>query len=225
MALPNENVSADIQNEDLVSPQEEQNVAPIISQKEIEDNKEFNFKKLRESNKQLEERLKKSEEMIASLHNSSTEEEELAEEDLAEGKHLKKLETRIKNYIYQKELEAVPDKLERKFSDFNQVVTKENLEKLQKSEPELYKTISFGKDLFSKGVAAYKSIKAFEIAHERENFMKEKDQALSNSKKPMSTQSVKGQGALHEANAFTDGLTPELKKRLQKEMSNAIKSR
>jgi hypothetical protein len=41
----------------------------------------------------------------------------------------------------------------------------------------------------------------------------------------MSVQAVKGQGALHEANVFAQGLTPDLKKQLQKEMVEAAKAR
>ena len=42
--------------------------------------------------------------------------------------------------------------------------------------------------------------------------MKKKEQVQSNHKKPMSAQAIKGSGALHEANVFANGLTPELKK-------------
>lgn len=239
MAIPTENVAEEVQHEEVVSPQDEQE-APgqdihVDSPEESEENsKEFNFRQLRESNKQLEERLKKSDEIIEAYTNSQhqlskgptvPEEEELGSDDLAEGKHLKKLEARIEKMLYQKELEAIPDKLKGKFEDFDQVVTKENLDKLQKSEPELYRTIRSGTDLFATGVAAYKTLKSMGYIQEQESMTKQKNHVQANHKKPLSAQAIKGQGALHEANAFASGLTPELKKQLQKEMAEAVKAR
>ena len=239
MATTTENVAEEVQSEEVVSPQEEQAVTgqdtPVDSQETQEENsKEFNFRQLRESNKQLEDRLKKSDEIIEAYTNSQhqlsqtpsiPQEEELGADDLAEGKHLKRLEAKLEKLMYQKELEAVPDKLKGKFEDFDQVVTKENLDKLQKSEPELYRTIRSGTDLFATGVAAYKTLKSLGYIQEQESMTKQKDHVQANHKKPLSAQAIKGQGALHEANAFASGLTPELKKQLQKEMAEAVKSR
>lgn len=239
MATHTENVSEEIQSEEVVSPPQEPEAqsqdTQVDSPEESKENtKEFNFRQLRENNKQLEERLKKSDEIIETFTNSQhqsslsevpPEEEPLGEDDIAEGKHLKKLEAKLEKMMYQKELEAVPDKLKGKFADFDQVVTKENLEKLKDTEPELYRTIRSGTDLFAKGVAAYKTLKSLGISPEDPNMMKQKDHVHSNHKKPLSAQAIKGQGALHEANAFASGLTPELKKQLQKEMAEAVKAR
>lgn len=236
MATQAENVAEEVQQEEVVSPQQEQIAQSLdtqeVSQEKSEENdKEINFKRLRETNKQLEERLKKTEELVKEYNNpqqqtpAPPQEEELGADDLAEGRHLKKLEAKIEKLLYQKELEAVPDKLKGKFSDFDQVVTKENLEKLKETEPELYQTIRSGTDFFAKGVAAYKTLKSLGYAEDQENIMKQKDQVQSNHKKPLSAQAIKGQGALHEANVFANGLTPELKKQLQKEMSEAVKAR
>lgn len=236
MATQTDNVAEEIQHEEVVSPQKEQEAqsqeTQVESQKETEENsKELNFRKLRETNKQLDQRLEKANEIIEAFTNSQNQatappqEEELGAEDLAEGRHLKKLEEKIERLMYQKELEAVPDKLKGKFTDFNQVVTKENLEKLEETEPELYKTIRSGTDLFAKGVAAYKTLKSLGYAQDQESMTKQKDHVQANHKKPLSAQAIKGQGALHEANAFANGLTPELKKQLQKEMVEAAKAR
>lgn len=236
MATNIENVPEEVQSEEVVSPPPEQEAqaqeTQLASQEESEESsKEFNFRQLREAKQQLEERLKKSDEIIESFTNSQNQsspsqpEEELGEEDLAEGRHLKKLEAKIEKLMYQKELEAVPDKLKGKFEDFDQVVTKENLEKLKETEPELYLTIRSGTDFFAKGVAAYKTLKSLGYHQEHENIMKQKDHVKANHQKPLSAQAIKGQGALHEANAFANGLTPELRKQLQKEMAEAVKAR
>ena len=72
---------------------------------------------------------------------------------------------------------------------------------------------------------AYKTLKGLGYVPENNNLMKQKDQVQSNHKKPLSAQAIKGSGALHEANVFANGLTPDLKKKLQKEMAEAAKAR
>lgn len=231
MAIPHENVAEEIQQEEIVQPQDAQ-ITQEASQEQTEENsKEYNFRQLRETNKQLESRLRKSEEILESMSRSklsSDENEEdlnIGEEDLVEGKHLKKVIARLEQKLQATEQAQIPDRLRGKYADFDQVVTRENLEKLQQAEPELYNTIRSGTDLFQKGVAAYKTLKSLGLIDEQETYMKNKETVQNNHKKPLSAQAIKGQGALHEANMFANGLTPELKKQLQKEMAEAAKAR
>ena len=70
----------------------------------------------------------------------------------------------------------------------------------------------------------YKTLKSLGYNSQNEEFMKEKEQVHTNHKKPLSAQAIKGSGALHEANMFAGGLTPELKKKLQQEMVQAAKA-
>lgn len=231
MAIPHENVAEEIQQEEIVQPQDAQITQEVSQEQTEENNKEYNFRQLRETNKQLESRLRKSEEILESMSRSklsSDENEEdlnIGEEDLVEGKHLKKVIARLEQKLQATEQAQIPDRLRGKYADFDQVVTRENLEKLQQAEPELYNTIRSGTDLFQKGVAAYKTLKSLGLIDEQESYMKNKETVQNNHKKPLSAQAIKGQGALHEANMFANGLTPELKKQLQKEMSEAAKAR
>lgn len=236
MATKVENVTEEIPEQEVVQPQQEQQeevsgqTAQItqeeISQKTEEKSKEYNFKQMRET-------LQQRDEEIRVLRNRDESfKEELGEDDLVEGKHLKKGLAEIKDIIRRKELETVPDKLKSKFEDFNDVVTKENLEKLQKTEPELFQSLQLedrrkvsAGDLFVKGIAAYKTIKSLGISPENQEYMNKKEHIQSNHNKPMSVQAIKGAGAIHKANAFANGLTPELQKQLQKEMTEAIKAR
>lgn len=230
MATELQNVSEEIAEEEIVQPQmetlekESTSQETQISSQEAQEvkSKEYNFKKLREEKERLEAELQK----FRSQQEILEKEEELAEDDIVEGRHLKRLE----QLILQKELETVPDKLRGKFEDFDQVVTKENLEKLKETEPELFFSIQSGdgrsaSGLYAKGVAAYKTLKGLGLTPDNQNLMKQKDHVQSNHKKPLSAQAIKGSGALHEANVFANGLTPELKKQLQKEMAEAIKAR
>jgi len=230
MATETPDVTEEIPQEEVVQPQTEQPIEEAqsqetqVSQAEEQEvkTKEYNFRKLREEKERLEAELREYRER----QEASNKEEELGEDDIVEGRHLKRLE----QLIISKELEAVPEKLRGKFDDFDQVVTKENLDKLKETEPELFFSIQSGdgksaNGLYAKGVAAYKTLKGLGYAPENNNLMKQKDQVQSNHKKPLSAQAIKGSGALHEANVFANGLTPDLKKQLQKEMAEAAKAR
>lgn len=234
MATETQNVSEEVPEEEVVQPETEQSPEEAHSQEtqisseedqEVK-SKEFNFRKLREEKERLEAEVRE----FRAKQEALNQEDELGEEDLVEGRHFKKGLNEIKEMIRQKELEVVPDKLRGKFEDFDQVVTKENLEKLKETEPELFLSIQSGdgqsaNGLYSKGVAAYKMLKSSGYTPEGQNLMKQKDHVQSNHKKPLSAQAIKGSGALHEANVFANGLTPELKKQLQKEMAEAVKAR
>lgn len=232
MATNTENVAEEIQNEEVVQSQNE-NLSHSHETQEPpsqsnDDDKEYNFRQLREGKKQLEEEVNRLRDEIRAISQkqtpSSEESFEIGDDDIVEGRHVKKLYSRLENLIKQKEAASIPDRLSNRFSDFNQVVTKENIEKLKTLEPEIYTSITSGEDLFSKGVSAYKTLKALGIYKESQDFSAEKEQVRNNSKKPMSVQAVKGQGALHEANVFANGLTPDLKKQLHKEMVEASKA-
>ncbi len=232
MATQTENVSEEIPKEEVVKPQEEQPqevlsqaTQEVSTQKSEDKSKEYNFRQMREVLEQREEEIR-----VLREQQAAAQEEELGEEDLVEGKHLKKGLAEIKDMIRRTELETVPDKLKSKFDDFDHVVTKENLEKLKETEPELFFSIqsvdgNSASGLYAKGVTAYKTLKSLGIVSGNEDYMKQKDHVQSNHKKPLSAQAIKGSGALHEANIFANGLTPDLKKQLQKEMANAVKAR
>jgi hypothetical protein len=233
MATETENVSEENLQEEVVQPQTEDSIEETQSQETQEaspqpkedNSKEYNFRKMRERLEQLEQENQRYREI-----KQASQEEELGEDDLVEGRHFKKGLNEIKEMIRQKELESVPEKLRGKFEDFDQVVTKENLEKLKDTEPELFFSIQSGdgrsaNGLYAKGVAAYKTLKSLGYSPDGQNIMKQKDHVQSNHKKPLSAQAIKGSGALHEANIFAQGLTPELKKQLQKEMAEAAKAR
>lgn len=213
--------------EEVVNPQEDSQTLQAQTQ-EAED-KEYNFRQLRESKKQLEERMERLEAELKAARAPKVEEEDdfgISDDDLAEGKHLKKLRNefkRLEQSIQKNTMEQIPARLQSKFSDFEQVVTKENIEKLQRTEPELYASVISGSDLYAKGVAAYKTLTM--LGYSNKSYDSQKEQVQRNSSKPLSTQAVKGTGPIHEAQSFANGLTPELRKQLLKEMGDAAKAR
>ncbi len=229
-----ENVAEEIQQEAVVQASEDQTSTTdhqSESQPSSSTDKEYNFSQLRKSKEQLEHRVQELESYLKNLSEAkpSVEPEEdfgIADEEIAEGKHLKKVYSELKNLknqIQQERLASIPERLKTKFGDFDQVVSVENIERLKKEEPELYSTLTAGNDLYSKGVAAYKAVKA--LGYTNKELETQKQQVHQNHNRPMSAHSIRGQSALSDKNVFAGGLTPELKKRLQHEMSEAVKAR
>lgn len=141
----------------------------------------------------------------------------------------KKLYSKIKdlerkaNEQKAKESDYVIDRLKSKYSDFNDVVCAENLTYLQTNNPALAKALSLlSSDPYEQGLAVYDALKKTDWYEQRQN-MEDKAKIEANSKKPMSVQAVKKQGALADANRFANGLTPELKKQLIQEMADSRK--
>lgn len=230
MTEETQNVAEEIQQEEAIQPQEQSHSPEPKEQQEISD-KEINFQKLREAKQQLEKENRELKEWMQrqSQPKQEPQQEEdygIDDEDIVEGKVVKKLYRELDNLkkTYEREkLATIPDRLRTKFSDFEQVVTAENVEKLKHAEPELYASITSGSDLYAKGVSAYKTLKAIGIVKE-DHYISDKEKAQQNHSKPMSVQAIRGQGALSDANAFAKGLTPDLKKQLQQEMNEAMKA-
>jgi hypothetical protein len=227
-----ENVAEAIQQEESIQPQES-HTQDNGQQRELSD-KEINFQKLRSVKEQLE---RENQELKNwKQHHEKSYQQQLPQsdddigiddDDIVEGKVVKKLYTEIKNLkrAYENEkLSTIPDRLRSKFSDFDNVVTPQNIEKLKNLEPEIYSSIVSGSDLYSKGVSAYKTLKAMGIVKD-DQYIADKEKVQQNQQKPMSVQAIRGQGALSDANAFARGLTPELRKQLQEEMFEAVKAR
>lgn len=156
----------------------------------------------------------------------------LGEDDLAEGKHLKKindhikkLEEQVKGYQRQSSESAVETKLKQQYPDFDKIVSKDNIDLLRSLHPEIAQTINSSNDLYSKAVSAYTMIKKLGIIKE-DNFQQDRDLAQKNAAKPKPLTSVspqQGDSPLSNANAFANGLTDDLKKQLYREMIDAAK--
>ncbi|TET75285.1 MAG: hypothetical protein E3J43_08560 [Candidatus Heimdallarchaeota archaeon] len=233
MATETQSVPEEILKEEVAQPQTVESNESTKSldapeetaQKSEDSDKDYNFRQMRETLAQRDEELRV-------LREASDKSEELGNDDLVEGKHLKKGLSEIRDLIRKTELNTVPDKLKARFENFDNVVSKESLEKFRKIEPELYQTLQVDRganlsaeELFTKGVSAYKMIKSFGISPENKEFTSKKEQVQSNHRKPMSAQAIHGSGAIHEANAFANGLTPDLRTQLNKEMIEAAKAR
>lgn len=235
MSEENPDVNEATQVEEVVAPQqssEQTEDSHAQGHEPEESDKDYNFRQLRESKKQVERELLELREMVNHLASGKsnapaqeTDDWEVGDEDLVEGKHVKKLYSKIERMLSERDAVTTEDRLRSKFPDIEQVVSRENLEKLKKTEPEIYASIISSSDPYARGVSAYKTLKAMKIYTGDDPSHMDKEKAAKNHARPMSTQAIKGHGAIHEANAFANGLTPELKKQLLKEMVEASKAR
>jgi len=157
----------------------------------------------------------------------------MAPDELAEGKHIAKLQKKIKSLedaVVQNQLNnrsaSAEIKLRSTYPDFDKVVSQSNIAALSEMFPDVAKTIGDSKDLYSKAVTAYTVIKNLGIY--QEDFAQEKKIAATNAVKPRPLTSIspqQGDTPLSRANAFANGLTDDLRKSLNKEMFEAMKNR
>lgn len=174
-------------------------------------------------------------------HNPQTDDHDedvvFPEEDLLEGKHLNKavksLQKQIRDQKEQLRIQqqqsielAAEARVKAQYPDFDSIVTTENLRLLQMSDPEIAATIATSTgDLYTRSVTAYRIIKNMGL-YENKAFDADKVLAQKNAAKPRPLTSIapqQGDSPLSRANAFANGLTPELKKQLHKEMVESMK--
>lgn len=213
------------------SSEESEHVEPEAPVKRPVKTQEDNMRALREAKERAEQ---DREELLARVkqYENKQEESTYGDDDLIEGKHLKKeiasVRKQLKNYEAQVAQATDETRLKTRFPDFDGVVTQKALESLREADPESLETIAMSQSsLYSRGVAAYKRIKELGIYVE-DNFENERASVQKNSTKPKPVNSIssqQGASPLSQANAFANGLTPELQQQLRNEMEEAIKRR
>ena len=220
--------------------EESQGVSPGGTQKEQVPNKQEsdrdrNFAALRDKVARIE---RERDEMAARAKQTAQQQPEeeddigIGDDDLAEGRHLKKQSRELrkmknelaeaKRVMYEQTVEA---RLKANHPDFDKVVNQETLSVLRENYPDIAQTLNSSTDLYSKASAAYTMVKKLGL-YTPDHYEKERAQAANNAVKPRSTASVspqQGESPLSNANAFSQGLTPELKKKLYAEMLEAKK--
>ena len=81
--------------------------------------------------------------------------------------------------------------------------------------------------MFNKAAAAYSVIKNFGIHKDTPKYENDRAKAMENAQKPRPSTAVnptRSDSPLSRANAFADGMTPELKEQLRREMQAARKA-
>jgi len=257
---PVENVQPDVEVEPEVTPEPEQEPAPEVEVTE-EETKEVQQKNTQESSltkeenmRILRERYEKAErerdELARTVQdmrsrvttpNEAKQIEQVKDDiddlqfnpdDLAEGKHLlklvskiKRLEEKLEQNEKKSQMTTTELRIKRDFPDFDKVATYDNLKKLRDENPDLADAILATPDVYKQHALAYKMVRQMGIYVE-DNYSKDREIALKNSAKPRPLTSIspqQGESPLSKANAFASGLTDELKAQLHKEMIESMK--
>ena len=223
-----------VQSADSEQPSERQEEIQEVQQRKRND-AEYNWSEARRKMEQLERKSREQEEMIARLQQPKEEADDelnnLAEDDILTVSQARKLATKMAKQvaneaIRQREALTVDDRLRSKFSDYDQVVTTENIELLKQNDPELALSLQrLSDDPYAQSIAAYKLLKntGYGAPVKSAAPTLEKKKALENSQKPLSVNTVTKQSAIGNAHAFENGLTPDLKKQLWADMQKAMK--
>lgn len=186
-----------------------------------------NLIRLREA-KERAEREKAELQAQLEAYRNQTKQEETPEEFLDDTERLQKevdtVKKQLESYQKQQAMSADESRLKSIYSDFDQVVNNDTIAKLREVDPETAETIATSQaSLYARGAAAYKRIKELNLD---DRYAKDRQKAQENVNKPRPMNSVApqtGDGPLSMANAFANGLTPELKKQLWAEMQAASK--
>jgi hypothetical protein len=194
---------------------------------------EYNWAESRRKMQDLERQNRDMQDQLQKLQTPRAEKPEddeldkLGDDDIVTKAQAKKMAAKMareiaQEVIKQRENATVDDRLQMKYPDFVDTVTRENIELLKQTEPELAMSLAHISDPYTQGVAAYKLLKRNGIGEEMKA-PKEKQKAVSNSQKPVSVNAVTKQSAIGNAHLFENGLTPELKKQLWAEMQQLKK--
>lgn len=162
---------------------------------------------------------------------------DFGDDDLIEGKHLKKIVSSLNNKFKQNSYKSAQEvaraqeaaielQLRAKYPDFDSVVNNANLKDLEAAYPELAASMHSTPSLYNKAVSAYTMIKNLGIheEHEEEAHMAEKQKVRRNAVKPRPSNSntQTHQSPLSQAGSFAE-LTPELMDQMRREMAAARK--
>ena len=192
--------------------------------------KQNNFAELRQAKEAVEKERDAYLNRLKQLENSKqpkTKEKapEIGDDDLAEGRHLKALREELDEYKKEVAQATNESRIRSQYPDFDTVVNQKTIEQLRVAYPELASTIGSSGNMYNQAVSAYTLIKKLGI-YDGQDHDAAKQAVEKNSGKPRPLSSVspqQGDSPLSQANAFANGLTPELKKNLYKEMIDARK--
>ena len=217
--------TADI-NQEFIAPENDQPETQAVEtqQAPVEDSQEKNWREMRQAFKELKRENQYLRDQFEKTSHKAPQEEEVDEnEPYVTPKTFQKRISELEKRLAEKDKENVPDRLRAKYSDFDEVVSIENVEFLTQNDPEIAQSLAaLSSDPFKQGVAAYKILKRSDLTQNKVS-MQDKAKIVENTKKPVSVQAVRKQGALGDANRFAGGLTPDLKKALYAEMQASRK--
>lgn len=229
-------VNAEVVAQEASQVSQEQDQAQVQQTEESKKkDEEVNWKKARElletqkrENDALKAEMRRyQEERVRSAKPPQSSEEDelmkLSDDDILTKKQAEKLsEIKARKMFEEFENQRGEEKARSETSDYDAIVNQENLERLQRDHPEIVESLKATPQLYHKAKGAYKIMKAFYGANDKESIAN-KENLEKNLAKPRSVNSLGTQSALSQAHVFERGLTPEVKKQLLSEMISASK--
>ncbi len=223
----------EIVSEAVAQPQESTDDTQAMEAQRRKD-AEYNWSEMRKQMREKDREIAELRDQFSSLTRKAQPPEEdelakLAEDDILTVAQAKKLATKLarqtaEQLLKEKEASNVDERLQVKYPDFMSTVTKENIEILKETKPHLAKALmKFSDDPYTQSELAYEYIKTYVPQREENKMTLEKKKAEENSKKPLSVQAAPKHSAIGQAHQFENGLTPELKNQLWKEMQQIRK--
>lgn len=220
--LMSEEVKKDVKDQVAVAPETTQGqnepqvqVSPSEPQK---GSKEYNFAQLRQKNEELERRVnelvRKEQEKNAPQPQI---EEQLFDDDILTVKQADKRAEKIAQEIVNKvlverERAKLPEQTRTKFNDFDEIMTEENIKKLEIDEPGLADACTKASNPWE---ATYKILKKFVLPQQEVKNTKSDEKMKENLSKPVSVNSV-GRGPLQNANIWSEASKDDLYKEMIK---------
>jgi len=207
-----------------------------VEEKE-EDAQEKNWRAMRQRQKEMEWQLKQKDEMLNKFMElqkqtqtpipQDPEEPEVDDDEYIPAAGVKGIAKRtvqplekkiqyLENRIAEQEQQKLMDSIKAKYSDFDDIVNVETLEILEKTEPELAKTIADSKDPYKMCIQSYKYIKALGLVDSLPKAKREKEISKKIDKNAKTVQSPLAYDKRPMAQAFKS--TAADKKRLYEEM-------
>jgi hypothetical protein len=226
------------QEQEVVQEQQVQEAKPIEApkkQEQPESAPQKSFRMMREEKERIEkerddmrrklEALEQSRQQTQPQQEPQDEDFNFNPDDLVEGKHLSKVAKKIKNlerqleeYQQRSSLATTETRLKAEYPDFDKVVSKDNIEVLKLTYPELAQSIDSNPDLYVKAKSAYTLIKKLGIEQDLNNYEQENERANKNLAKPKpAVNTQQGDSPLSMANAFAGGATKEARMKIYRQ--------
>ena len=223
MEEENLNQETQVQEQEQATEQEEKlnsTLEPTEQEAQVKKDKDYNFSRLREEQEKLKKERDEYARKLQEYEQNKAYESEDDDLDPYE-KKLRDLERKVQEFQTVSATQNTELKLKSEYPDFYNVVNDKNIAALRKQYPEIAATIQSSNDLYTKAVSAYTLIKRLGV-----NQSEHSAKVNENTSKPRPSSSISPQESnspLTNANAFANGLTPELKKQLYREMVEASK--
>lgn len=226
---------------------QQSNAGDDVAQRErqrryTEEQQERNFAELRRLQEQKDRELELMRREIDQLRQSQykpqpKDEFGLPKDALAEVQQVEKIvEARLRerDEQYRRQLEqerqvSAERALNAQYKDLYQVLSTENLRRLEQEEPEIAASIASNPDVYSAKIAAYKQIKKLGISEESYNQTRVNQRLAENNQRPKNPAALaprQGSQALAAAptnTGFAESITEDMASRYRKEMEDAIR--